>query len=128
MNADEVPPQLKNMKRFLREAKKLEKAKPVAAYYCRMYAVQETMKLPREKKDETVKLWLGAQMTKLEQMKVSTTPEEAKNQVLALADSIYAQADKVDREGNATKNTAAAFNTCFILYEVLKQFGEQSEE
>ncbi len=121
----DVPPELKSMKRFMREAKKTSKVKPVISYYCRLYAVQVAMRLPEDKKSPAVKGWLGDQLGIMEKSNPNVAKEEAQKEIETMADNVFSHADKVDREGNANKQTAAAFNSAFVFYEILKQFGER---
>lgn len=124
----DLPAELKQLKRFIREAKKTEKVSPVIAYYCRLYAIQEAMKLDESKKTPTTKKWLSDQMTALEQNKVDVSREEAKLKITTMAHNVFKHADEVDRAGNANKTTAAAFNSAFVFYTILKQFGDRDEQ
>ena len=63
----ELPPQLKGLKKFMREAKRMEKPAPVVSHYCRMYAVIEAMKQP---KSPDINAWLAHQMDYMEKHKV----------------------------------------------------------
>jgi len=54
--------------------------------------------------------------------------EEQKEAVEELALRVFDAADAVDKRGEATKKTAQAFSTAFVLCDILKQFGERDEE
>eukprot|EP01083_Nonionella_stella_P063967 166287_1 len=122
-----LPIELKQLKRFIREAKKTEKVSPVIAYYCRLYAIQEAMKLDESKKTMATKQWMSNQMGELEQNKVDMSRDEAKQKITTMAHNVFKHADEVDRAGKANKTTAAAFNSAFVFYTILKQFGERDE-
>jgi len=124
----DLPAELKQLKRFIREAKKTEKISPVIAYYCRLYAIQESMKLDESKKTAASKQWMAAQLTELEQSKVDVSRDEAKQKITSMAHNVFKHADEVDRAGKADKTTAAAFNTAYVFYTVLKQFGDRDDQ
>ena len=122
-----LPPELKALKRFIREAKKTAKVSPVISYYCRLYAIQEAMKLDESKKTDAVNQWMSAQMDQLEQTQISASKDEAKQTITSMAHKVFKHADDVDRAGNANKQTAAAFNSAYVFYTILKQFGDRDE-
>eukprot|EP01083_Nonionella_stella_P090403 252569_1 len=124
----DLPMELKKMKRFIREAKKTEKVSPIIAYYCRLYAIQQAMKLDESKKTATTKQWMGQQMSLLEENKVDCSREEAKIKITSMAHNVFKHADEIDRAGKANKTTAAAFNSAFVFYTILKQFGDRDEQ
>eukprot|EP00483_Globobulimina_turgida_P005837 UN05847 len=123
-----LPAELKQLKRFIREAKKTEKVSPVIAYYCRLYAIQEAMKLDESKKTVTTKQWMSLQMGKLEENAVDCSREQAKEKITSMAHNVFKHADEIDRAGKANKTTAAAFNSAFVFYTILKQFGDRNEQ
>ena len=123
----QLPAELKPLKRFIREAKKTQKVSPIISYYCRLYAIQEAMKLDESKKTAVTKQWMGQQMTLLEENKVDASREEAKESITTMAHNVFKHADEIDRAGNANKTTAAAFNSAFVFYTILKQFGDRDE-
>ena len=121
----DLPAELKKLKRFVREAKKTQKVSPVIAYYCRLYAVQEAMKLDESKKTAASTQWTMAQMDQLESSKVEVSREEAQQTITTMAHNVFKHADQIDRAGNANKSTAAAFHSAFVFYSILKQFGDR---
>eukprot|EP01084_Bolivina_argentea_P013558 25453_1 len=123
-----LPIELKQLKRFVREAKKSEKISPVIAYYCRLYAIQEAMKLDESKKTSASKQWMSQQMTLLEANAVDVPRETAKTKIINMANNVFKHADEIDRAGKANKTTAAAFNSAFVFYEILKQFGDRDND
>lgn len=125
----EPPSELKHLKRFVREAKKTEKLSPVISYYCRLYAIQEAMKLDDGKKTSQTKQWISSEISSLEKMpKQDISKEKAQETVLSMANNVFEHADEVDRSGKADKQTAAAFNSAGVFYTILKQFGDLSDE
>jgi len=82
---DDLPEELKHLKRYIREAKKVQKAAPVVAYYCLLYAVQEAMKIPENKKTPQTKKWLLNEINSLEKMKIDVKKEEAKEKIINMA-------------------------------------------
>ena len=123
----DLPPELKPLKRFIREAKKTAKVSPVISYYCRLYAIMEAMGMDESKKTAAIKQWISAQMDQLEQNAVAESKEEAKQSITSMAHKVFKHADDVDRAGNANKQTAAAFNSAYVFYTILKQFGDREE-
>jgi len=115
---------LKPLHKYVKQAITLDKIDPLVSYYCRMHAMRQSVKIPNKSPEEMAQLqeW----MTWLEQnkhIKQDTTPEDAKHHLENFALQVFQQADDVDRTGKATKQTAVAFNTAYILMDVLKQFG-----
>merc|ERR1719378_1037969 len=102
------------------------------AYSLRMYAVMEAMKI--DKNSTEANQFISDLMTQMEALKSSpkydeSLDEEAKKaKIEQMALNVFANADKQDRAGAANKRTAAAFNTSFVLMDVLKQFGERDYE
>ena len=95
---------------FLQRAEEIQKADPRVAYYCRMYAVEEGLKLPvRSKEVDTL---LASIMDKLERDKARLGELNAEDDKLYLegfALKIFARAAKVDNAGAADLNTCKAF-------------------
>merc|ERR550539_567358 len=85
------------------------------------------MKLDESKKTAVTKQWMGQQMSLLEENKVDASREEAKETITTMANNVFKHADDIDRAGNANKTTAAAFNSAFVFYTILKQFGDREE-
>jgi len=86
------------------------------------------MKLDESKKTAVTKQWMAEQLTLLEQNKVDASRDEAKQKITSMANNVFKHADEIDRAGKANKTTAAAFNSAFVFYTILKQFGERDEQ
>lgn len=114
---------------YLQRADEVAKANPKVAYYCRLYAVDEGMKLLVRDKDTNA--LLGAVLKQLEQ-------DKPKLQLGAVADDcelctqfalkIFHKAETQDREGRATAATAKAYYAATVFLEVTRQFGEMDSE
>merc|ERR1719336_3262570 len=77
--------------------------------------------------------FIGGMMDQMESLKKSEKwesldKEDEKVKIETMALQVFAAADKTDRAGEATKKTAQAFNTAFVLMDVLKHFGERDVE
>jgi len=109
----------KSLKRFMKEAVRMEQMKQTnIAYYCRLHALKEGMNLnPRPTE------WINSAFGKLEQTKPSDLPaaEQAHlEEIEVLAMKMFDHADDIDRAGNADKRTALTFSTASILLTVLQ--------
>lgn len=126
-----VPTQFKSVKKYFREAKKFDNVSPTISYYCRMYGVTQAMQI--DKTSPEAMQFIGGMMDQMESLKKSEKwenlekdDERVKIETMAL--QVFAAADKTDRAGEATKKTAQAFNTAFVLMDVLKHFGDRDVE
>jgi len=113
------------------KGKKLSKAQPGPAYYTLLFAVQQAMKIDAQSPE--AKMFLGNVMDDMEKIKnkpeyPDIAKEEHKVAIEELALRVFDAADEVDKRGEATKKTAQAFSTAFVLCDVLKQFGDRDEE
>ena len=113
---------------FLQRAEEVSKAAPKVAYYCRLYAVEEGLKL--QNRDKAIEELLFSVMDKLEQFKAKNAlnPEEDKLQLEGFALKIFSRADRVDRAGKADMSTCKAFYAASVFMEVCTQFGELDED
>jgi len=119
-----LPPSLKPIDQYIKQAQKLAKAAPVVSYYCKRYALEKALEV-RDKSDPACNAVLGDLMQWLETNKAALGPtEDNKIEVELMALQIFKRADDEDRAGNATKNTAVAFRACSIIMEVCQTFGE----
>eukprot|EP00743_Colponemidia_sp_Colp-15_P002257 GILK01002446.1.p1 GENE.GILK01002446.1~~GILK01002446.1.p1 ORF type:complete len:358 (-),score=51.13 GILK01002446.1:267-1295(-) len=120
-------PQLKPILPYLRRAEELDKHQPIVAYYCRLYAVQEGLKLrtaiPKPDSDKITAFILD-QMTLLETQKKSIALENGAQDMENFALDVFARADEEDRSGNITKATANKFYVASLFMDVLQQFGD----
>jgi len=126
-----VPSQFKKLKKYIREGKKLSNRQPGPAYYTLLFAVQQAMKIDSQSTE--AKMFIGNVMDDMEKIKnkpefPDIAQEEHKVAIEELALRVFDAADEVDKRGEATKKTAQAFSTAFVLCDVLKQFGDRDEE
>jgi len=126
-----TPTQFKALKKYVREAKKLSKSQPGAAYFTLLYAVQKAMDIDAQSPE--AKKFIGSLMDEMGDIKAnpdcpSLDKEAQKVEIEELALRIFAMADEVDKRGEATKKTAQIFSSSYVLFEVLKQFGEREHE
>lgn len=118
MNDPIVSTAPKSLKRYMREATRLEKIDPNIAYYCRLHGAKEAMSMNPRPAD-----WLNTVMSKIEATKpadVQTNREAHLDSIEEMAMNAFGHADDVDRAGNANKKTAMAFNTAGTLLQVLQ--------
>lgn len=106
----------------------MQKVEPRIAYYCRLYAVEEGLKL--QNRDKAIDELLFSVMDKLESYKSKNTlvPEEDKLQLEGFALKIFDRADRVDRAGRADMSTCKAFYAASVFMEVCTQFGDLDED
>lgn len=108
----------KALKRYMREAARMDQVDPNIAYYCRLHAAKEAMGMNPRPAD-----WLNSVMTKIEATKpadVQTNQDAHLDSIEEIAMNAFGHADDVDRAGNADKKTAMAFNTAATLLQVLQ--------
>lgn len=113
---------------FLQRAEEVQKVEPRIAYYCRLYAVEEGLKL--QNRDKAIDELLFSVMDKLESFKSKNAlvPEEDKLQLEGFALKIFDRADRVDRAGRADMSTCKAFYAASVFMEVCTQFGDLDED
>lgn len=101
----------------------MDKVEPHVAYYCRLHAMKEALKI-KEKSPEDMK-FLGDMMGWLEgnaNLKMDNDEAQAKLQQFAL--QVFEHADTEDRSKPITKQTALKFHTASTFFDVCTQFGE----
>jgi len=128
-----LPPQLKAVQHHLRTAQEHEQRDPVVAYYCRLYAMQTSMKL--DSKSPECRKFLIKLMDQLETMKKELGNHESITQEVVgnahienYALKMFLYADNEDRSGRFHKNMIKSFYTASLLVDVLTVFGELSDE
>ncbi|XP_077207300.1 vacuolar protein sorting-associated protein VTA1 homolog isoform X1 [Paroedura picta] len=128
-----LPPQFKAVQHVLRTAQELDKREPVAAYYCRLYAMQTGMKI--DSKTPECRKFLCKLMDQLEAMKKQLGDNEAITQEIVgcahvenYALKMFLYADNEDRAGRFHKNMIKSFYTASLLIDVLTVFGELTDE
>eukprot|EP00898_Chlorokybus_atmophyticus_P009106 jgi/Chlat1/9197/Chrsp97S08463 len=112
---------------YLQRADELQKHDPRIAYYCRLYAMEKGMKIP--KRSKATNELLIAVMNQLELDKKKVQPREDDNLHLeGFAVNVFTKADNQDRAGKADLSTAKTFYAASIFLEVLQQFGPLSPD
>lgn len=115
---------LKAIRKYIQQAKRLEKVEPHVGYCCRLFAMQKAMQVKGKKPPEVLQV-LNDLMGWLEKnTSLKLDKDEGRARVEAFALQVFSHADNTDREGKATRNTALAFHASFVLLDVLTQFGE----
>jgi vacuolar protein sorting-associated protein VTA1 len=127
------PNSLKPILPYLQRAIDFENKAPLVAFYCRTYAVQlgiELIKQPNIPDREQATNYVIDVMNKLERDKQVLHPnaEEGRATVELFALKIFKKADDQDRAGQHTEVVAKMFHASYFLMEVIKQFGELSED
>eukprot|EP01083_Nonionella_stella_P133859 407084_1 len=125
----DVPPELKSVNRYLRQAKKMDKIQPLVAYHCRLHAIETAMKV--ENKTAEVNSFLANLMGELEQASPevrNVEKDSARQQVMQFALMVFKRADDEDRAGNTGKKTLQAFMAAHVFFEVLQHFGDVPED
>lgn len=112
---------------FLQRAAELETSMPKIAYYCRMHAVREGLKL--EQRSSQVKETLERATDALERAKGSLTLNEENDELEFenFALKIFARADEADRRGTRTVNTAKLYYAASVFLDALRQFEDEGE-
>ncbi|PNW84454.1 hypothetical protein CHLRE_03g145227v5 [Chlamydomonas reinhardtii] len=107
---------------FMQRAQEIQAADPKVAYYCRLYAVEQAMKLTHRAKE--VNSLLVATLNQLEKDKAKLELDPAADRIhcLGFALRIFDNADRVDRAGKATERTSKAFYAASVFIEILNQF------
>ena len=112
--APPVDPHVKALQPFLQRAEELKGADPKVAYYCRVFAMEEGLKVSN-KSSELIAL-LGTLMETLERTKPNAglvSPEDDGAYCENFALRIFAKADALDRSGEARQPAA---KTAKMLY------------
>ena len=128
MSNPPIPPVFKRLKRFLVQARELEKVSPVASYYCRYVFVKRGMAL--EMNAPEAKRVLESVMGKMEKQKASLPEDKAKRReiIIALALRVFESADNEDREGLANKATAKKYRAAVNIMEAANSLGAPDEK
>ena len=124
--APPADPHVKALQPFLQRAEELKGADPKVAYYCRVFAMEEGLKVSG-KSGELVSL-LGSLMETLERTKPDAglvSPEEDSAYCENFALRIFAKADALDRSGGSARTaakTAKMLYVASVFFEILNQF------
>ena len=121
-------PHVKALQPFLQRAEELKGADPKVAYYCRVFAMEEGLKVSG-KSTELVSV-LGSLMETLERTKPDAglvSPEEDSAYCENFALRIFAKADALDRrDGSGSERTAAKtakmLYVASVFFEICHQF------
>lgn len=122
MGADDP---LKQLVRILQRADEVQHHDKRVAYYCRLYAMEEGLKVPAKERSKDMNALLLSIMNQLEKDKkeLQLSPDDNLH-MEGFAQSVFARADKQDRAGRADLSTAKTFYAAGIFIEVLRQFGD----
>ena len=130
--APPVDPHVKALQPFLQRAEELKGADPKVAYYCRVFAMEEGLKVSN-KSSELIAL-LGTLMETLERTKPNAglvSPEDDGAYCENFALRIFAKADALDRSGEARQpaaKTAKMLYVASVFFEILHQFPGAADE
>jgi vacuolar protein sorting-associated protein VTA1 len=119
-------PHVKALQPFLQRAEELKGADPKVAYYCRVFAMEEGLKVSG-KSNELVSV-LGSLMETLERTKPDAglvSPEEDSAYCENFALRIFAKADALDRRDGSERTaakTAKMLYVASVFFEILHQF------
>jgi vacuolar protein sorting-associated protein VTA1 len=113
---------------FLQRAQEIQQANPKVAYYCRVYAVEQALKFPKEKRPKEIHGLLMSTLNQLEKDKQSVTLDDENDKYFCedFAHKIFVNADRVDRASKADENTCRAYYASSIFMEILNQFEENN--
>ena len=124
VSAADVPVSLKAVKPYIERAQELQSKDPVVAYHCRLYALQEAMKLrgqiPKEDMGFVLQLMDGLEAEKGALGEMDSPAMVVEN----FAQDLFQRADDADRAGKSDMRTGKAFLVASQLIDVCKQFGE----
>ncbi|EFJ44337.1 hypothetical protein VOLCADRAFT_118821 [Volvox carteri f. nagariensis] len=107
---------------FMQRAQEIQQADPKVAYYCRMYAVDQALKLPQRAKEVTALLSATLNQLERDKAQIKLDPVADRIHCLGFALRIFDNADRVDRAGRATERTAVAYYAASVFVEILNQF------
>ena len=129
-------PHVKALQPLLQRAEELKGADPKVAYYCRVFAMEEGLKVS-DKSGEMIAT-LGSLMETLERTKPDAgliSPEEDCAYCENFALRIFAKADALDRGGTTaaagrakTAKTAKMLYVASVFFEILHQFPNAPDE
>ena len=121
-----VPASLKSVKPYIERANELQAKDPIVAYHCRLYALQEAMKvrsaggLPKEDMGFVIGLMDALEAEKGALGEMDSPAALVEN----FAQDLFQRADDADRAGKWDMRTGKAFLVASQLISVCEQFGE----
>jgi len=115
---------------YLDRAQEIESTNPKVAYYCRLYAIEQALKLGPKNLDPKIKDLVKALTANLEKAKEKLNIDRSKDQedCEMWAKLIFARADKRDRTGIRDHGTRGSFYSAWEFFNVASQFGKLSPE
>ncbi|KAL1992533.1 hypothetical protein VTN49DRAFT_4565 [Thermomyces lanuginosus] len=131
--AANIPNSLKSadIARFVTRAAQLERAKPVIAYWCNYWVVDQVISKGLHNSDEEAMQFTTKLMDKLERFKSENSDNEAvtdnvvaKAYVEQFGHEVFNRADNAVRANKASKQTADTFHAAATFLELLQIWGE----
>eukprot|EP00283_Hemiselmis_rufescens_P005031 CAMPEP_0173435338 /NCGR_PEP_ID=MMETSP1357-20121228/14858_1 /TAXON_ID=77926 /ORGANISM="Hemiselmis rufescens, Strain PCC563" /LENGTH=166 /DNA_ID=CAMNT_0014400307 /DNA_START=231 /DNA_END=727 /DNA_ORIENTATION=- len=123
----DLPPSLKPIQEYLNKSKQLATVRPVVAHYCKVYAIEQGLKV-RDKADKGTLAFLMPLMDELEKEKKEVPDlqgiEDPQMQVELFALELFKKADDQYYAGKANKSTSLSFRASASIMEVCRQWGE----
>ncbi|KAL4956678.1 Vta1 like-domain-containing protein [Aspergillus filifer] len=125
--ASNIPAALKtaDIGRFAVRAAQLEKAKPIIAYWCNFYIVNQVIEKSLHNADEEVKLYTTALMEKLEEFQNGNRDNDAITDSMAASAyveefglEVFGRAEAAMRADKVTKQTADTFQAAATFLEL----------
>ncbi|KAI9372775.1 Vta1 like-domain-containing protein [Aspergillus egyptiacus] len=125
--AIDIPPALKSLDigRFAVRAAQLEKAKPIIAYWCNFWIVNQIIEKGLHTADDEIKLYTTNLMEKLEQFKVENPDNDAILDSMAASAyveqfglEVFSRAEATMRADKVTKQTADTFQAAATFLEL----------
>ena len=111
---------------YVKRANELEAEDPLAAFYCRLYVVEQLVAL----KDPSVQGLAVEQLDKAEALRTTVLPADVNvsgpSQFGQFCDSVYAAAEEADETSVPTEQ-AMRYYFASLFYDVLTQFGPLDE-
>nr|CAD7572857.1 unnamed protein product [Timema californicum] len=127
-----IPPSLKKLRNVLNTASKFDSRDKVVSYYCRLRAV--TMAMELDSKSPEARAFLSALLHYLEKEREGLANNElfgkaaAHAHIKTLAARLFEKADQLDQSGVYNKSVVHLFLDAHVLYDVLSEVGELSED
>ena len=125
----EVPASLKKIKPYLERGAEIVSRDPVVAYHCRLYALQEAMKLRKELPKADMGFILGL-MDELEKEKAALGGEADDAQMLVenFGQDLFKKADDLDRSGQSDLRTGKVSSSPSAALPQCRARGRASNE
>ncbi|XP_041462221.1 vacuolar protein sorting-associated protein VTA1 homolog isoform X1 [Lytechinus variegatus] len=131
-----VPIILKSIRPYMAVAKELDARDPIVSYFCRRYAMEESVKV-KDRSPEVTQFQF-ALMDHLEikkkELVASSQPEVLSSDIVASAHieeyalKLFGYADTEDRKAVFNKRVVKSFHTASVLFDVMQSFGPLTEE